>query len=165
MFIWPTSLVKICLDILIKPITDIGNLSIETNAFPHEFKEAHVKPLLKKSSLPKNHLKNYRPVSNLNFISKILGKVVASRLQSHINKNDLANPLQSAYSKFHSTESALLKVQNDIALSMDKGEVTALTLLDVSAAFDTIDHTTLTKRLSNWYGITGTRLVLVLLKR
>ena len=151
----PTSLLKICLDILIKPITDIVNLSIETNTFPQKFREAHVKPLLKKSSLPKNDLKNYRPVSNLNFISKILEKVVASRLQSHINKNDLANPLQSAYRKFHSTESALLKVQNDIALSMDKGEVTALTLLDLSAAFDTIDHTTLTKRLSNWYGITG----------
>ena len=80
-------------------------------------------------------------------------KVVANRLQSHINKNDLANPLQSAYRQFNSTESALLKVQNDIAMS--KGEVTVLTLLDLSAAFDTIDHTTLTKRLSNWYGITG----------
>ena len=57
--------------------------------------------------------------------------------------------------KHHSTESALLKVHNDIIISMNKGEVTALTLLDLSAAFDTIDHATLTDRLSDWYGISG----------
>ena len=151
----PTSLLKDCLDILIKPITDIINLSIKTSTFPEKFKEAHVKPLLKKSSLSKNDLKNYRPVSNLNFISKILEKIVASRLQSHISNNGLANPMQSAYRKNHSTESALLRVQNDITIKMDKGEVTALILLDLSAAFDTIDHFTLTDRLSNWYGISG----------
>ena len=100
-------------------------------------------------------MKNYRPVSNLSFISKILEKIVANRLQAHIKNNHLSNPLQSAYRKHHSTESALLKVHNDINISMDKGEVTALTLLDLSAAFDTIDHATLTDRLSDWYGISG----------
>ena len=100
-------------------------------------------------------LNNYRPVSNLSFISKILGKIVANRLQAHIKNNHLCNLLQSAYRKHHSTESALLKVHNDIIISMDKGEVTTLTLLDLSAAFDTIDHATLTDRLSDWYGISG----------
>ena len=95
------------------------------------FKEAHVRPLLKKTSLPKNELKNYRPVSNLSFISKILEKIVANRRQAHRKNNHLSNPLQSAYRKHHSTESALLKVHNDIIISMDKGEVTALTLLDL----------------------------------
>ena len=76
-------------------------------------------------------------------------------MQAHIKNNHLSNPLQSAYRKHHSTESALLKVRNDIIISMYKGEVTALTLLDVSAAFDTIDHVTLTDRLSDWYGISG----------
>ena len=116
---------------------------METSTFPQNFKEAHVRPLLKKTSLPKNELKKYRPVSNLSFISKILEKIVANRLQAHINNNHLYNPLQS-------TESALLKVHNDIIISMDKGEVTALTLLDLSAAFDTIDHATLTDRLYDW---------------
>ena len=89
-------------------------------------------------------------------ISKILQKVVANRLQTHIKKNNhLSNPLQSAYRKHHSTESALLKVHNDIIISMDQGEVTSLTLLDLSAAFDTIDHATLTNTLSDWYGISG----------
>ena len=151
----PTSVLKNCLDILIIPITDIINISMETSTFPQNFKEAHVRPLLKKTSLHKNELKNYRPVSNLSFISKILEKIVANRLQAHIKNNHLCNPLQSAYMKHHSTESALLKVHNDIIISMDKGEVTALALLDLSAAFDTIDHATLTDRLSDWYGISG----------
>ena len=67
----------------------------------------------------------------------------------------MSNNLQSAYKKFHSTESALLKVENDVLLNMEKGRVTALTLLDLSAAFDTIDHLTLFNRLSSWYGISG----------
>ena len=100
-------------------------------------------------------MKNYRPVSNLGFISKILEKIVANRLQAHIKNNHLSNPLQSPHRKHHSTELALLKVHNDIIISMDKGEVTALTLLDLSAAFDTIDHATLTDRLSDWYGVSG----------
>ena len=150
-----TSMLKNCLDIIITPITDIINISMETSTFLQNFIEAHVRPLLKKTSLPKNELENYRPVSNLSFISKILQKIVANRLQAHIKNNHLCNPLQSAYRKHHSTESALLKVHNDIIISMDKGEVTALTLLDLSAAFDTIDHATLTDRLSDWYGISG----------
>ena len=146
-----TSVLKNCLDILITPITDIINISMETSTFPQNFKEAHVRPLLKKTYLPKNELKNYRPVSDLSFISKILEKIVANRLQAHIKNSHLSNPLQSAYRKHHSTESALLKIHNDTIISMDKGEVTDLTLLDLSAAFDTIDHATLTDRLSDWY--------------
>jgi hypothetical protein len=65
---------------------------------------------------------------------------------------------QSAYKQFHSTETALLKVHNDINLNIDNGKVTALTLLDLSAAFDTIDHNILITCLPNWYGISGTAL-------
>ena len=75
-----------------------------------------------------------------------------------MESNSMSNNLQSAYKKFHSTESALLKVENDVLLNMEKGRVTALTLLDLSAAFDTIDHLTLISRLSSWYGISGTDL-------
>ena len=65
---------------------------------------------------------------------------------------------QSTYKEFHSTETALLKVHNDVTLNIDKGKVTTLTMLDLSAAFDTIDHSILIKRLSLWYGISGTAL-------
>ena len=100
-------------------------------------------------------MKNYRPVSNLSFLSKILEKLVASRLNSHINSSHISNDYQSAYRKFHSTETALLKIHNDILSSMDDGRVTALTLLDLSAAFDTIGHTILLRRLGNWFGVSG----------
>ena len=100
-------------------------------------------------------MKNYRPVSNLSFLSKILEKVVASSLNSHINSSHTSNDYQSAYRKFHSTETALLKIHNDILSSMDDGRVTALTLLDLSAAFDTIDHTILLSRLGNWFWVSG----------
>ena len=78
----PTSVLKNCLHILITPITDIINISMETSTFPQNFKEAHIRPLL--TYLPKNELKDYRPVSNLSFISKILEKIVANRPQAHI---------------------------------------------------------------------------------
>ena len=65
----------------------------------------------------------------MSFISKILEKMVANRLQTHTKHNHISNSLQSAYKKHHSTESALLKVHNDIIISLDKGEVTALTML------------------------------------
>ena len=154
----PTVLLKSCLDTLLKPITDIINASLCSGLFPDDFKHAHVNPLLKKTSLSKEDLNSYIPVSNLSFISKILEKVVAKRLRSHVSSNCLSNVSQSAYKEFHSTETALLKVHNDVTLNIVKGKVTALTLLDLSAAFDTIDHGILIKRLSLWYGISGTAL-------
>ena len=109
-------------------------------------------PYPQKSSLDKEVFKNYRPVSNLNFMSKILERVVAVQLQTHLDEAGLMTAFQSAYRKHHSTESALLNIHNNILLNMAKGSVNALTLLDLSAAFDTIDHTIL-DRLNVYYGI------------
>ena len=97
---------------------------------------------LRRHLLPKEDLNIYIPVSNLSFISKILEKVIASHLRSHISSNCLSDVSQSAYKQFHSTETALSKVHNDITLDIDKGKVLALTLLDLSAA---IDHNILIK--------------------
>ena len=146
----PTSVLRNCVDILVTTITDIIIISMDTSTFP---KKINVRPLLKKH-LFLNELKNHRPVSNLSFITKILEEVVDHRLQAHIKNNHISNPLQSAYRKYHSTESVLLKIHTDsIINSMDKGEVTALTYLDLSVVFNTIDHATLPYRLSDWYGI------------
>ena len=94
-------------------------------------------------------------MSNLSFLSKIIEKVMASHLNSHINSSHASNDYQYAYRKFHSTDTALLKIHNDILKSMDDGRITALTLLDLSAAFYTTDHTILLKRLGNWFGVSG----------
>ena len=139
---WPTFLVLDYLDIPITPITSTINAALEQGKCPIFFKQAHVTPILKESFLDKDVFKNYRPVSNLNFISKILEWVVAVQLQTHLDEAGLMTAFQSAYRKHHSTESAL-NIHNDILLNMAKGSVTALTLLDLSAAFDTIDHTIL----------------------
>ena len=111
--------------------------------------------LLKHNFFCKNDLKNYRHISSLSFLSQILKKVVANRLHEHIYKHHLSSDLQSAYERFHSTETALLKIHNDIVDNMDNGKVTALTLLDLSAAFDTIDHLILLQRLHIYVGISG----------
>ena len=77
------------------------------------------------------------------------------QINEHIAQEGISNKNQSAYRFFHSTEMALLKIQNDIATSMDKGAAVGLVLLDLSAAFDTIDHSILFKCLQHWYGIDG----------
>ena len=155
----PMSLVKECADILITPITKIVNYSIKEGSFPNCFKMGHVTPLHKKPSLDRNSLKNYRPVSNLSFISKLIEKVVANQLNEFISHEGLLNVNQSANKSSHSTETALLKIQNDIAFSVDSGKAVALTLLDLSAAFDTIDHSLLYDCLHDWFGLDGTVLL------
>lgn len=155
---WPTFLVKDFLDSLTLPITNIINSSLSQGIFPQAFKRAIVTPLLKKPKLDRNEFKNYRPVSNLNFISKVLERVVSIQLSTHINAHNLGCPVQSAYQPFHSTETALLKIKNDIMINLAKGQATALVLLDLSAAFDTIDHALLLHRLSHWFGIKGSAL-------
>ena len=154
----PTPLFLQFLDDLLPTLTVIINSSLSSGIFPSSLKTAVVKPLLKKQSLDPNNLKNYRPVSNLSFFSKILEKVVLQQLLTYLNDYDLFSPSQSAYRPHHSTETALLKISNDILLALDSGNVSLLTLLDLSAAFDTIDHTILLNRLQYSYGISHTAL-------
>ena len=86
---------------------------------------------------------------------KFLKKSYASRIQSHLSSNSLSSSFQSAYRIFHSTETTLLKIHSDLILAMDRGEVTSLILFNLSAAFDTVDHSILFIRLQNWFGLDG----------
>ena len=101
---------------------------------------AIVRPLLKKHNLDPEELRNYRPVSNLHFISKIIENIVAERLEEHLNSFSLYDPLQSAYRSGHSTETAIVKLSIDIVSNLDRGHCVILASLDLSAAFDTVDH-------------------------
>ena len=154
----PTPLLIEFIDPLLPTITKLMNISLLTGNFPESFKRAVVKPLLKKSSLDQNTLKNYRPVSNLSFLSKVLEKLVLQQLFDYLDAHKLLSPNQSAYRPAHSTETALLKVTNDILTALDNGDISFLTLLDLSAAFDTIDHSLLFKTLYQTYGISNTAL-------
>jgi len=156
----PTSILKSesVLTQVVPYITAIINQSLESGQVPDGFKVAQVTPLLKKEGLDCNILSNYRPVSNLPFVSKVLEKVVAHQLTTHLQLHGLHDSLQSAYRKGHSTETALLKIKADLDSILDKGDGVLLVMLDLSAAFDTLDHEILLRRLEHSVGLKGTAL-------
>ena len=154
----PTSLLKQCSHVLLPTITNIINLSLSTGVFPDQFKSCSVHPNLKKSNLDKEDLSSYRPISHLSFLSKLTERIVKLRLVDYLSSNNLINSFQSAYIKHHSTETTLLSVHDHIIKAISHQQVTCLTLLDLSAAFDTIDHSILLERLSSWFGISSTAL-------
>ena len=151
-----------CLDVLLPVITTVINLSLESSQFPDICKEAIGYPLLKKAGLDTG-FSNLHLISNLSFISKLTERAVFKQLNDHMLLNDLYPILQSAYRRYHSTEPALLKVTNDILLDMNSQCVSLLVLLDLSAAFDTIDHTILLKCLQTNLGIGGTAVMVCFL--
>ena len=151
----PTSIIKSCLHVFAPVITDAVISSLSSGCVPCSLKTAVISPLLKKPNLDRDILNHYRPISNLPFLAKVLEKVVSSCLVSHMRSNGLYETYQSAYRAYHSTETCLVKVQNDILCAMDRHELTVLLLLDLSAAFSTVDHEILLQRLSIRLGITG----------
>ena len=125
----------------------IVNFSLYTSNFPTIFKHALVTPLLKKSNLDCSNLSNYRPISKLPMLSKIIEKVVSKQIREYLMINDLYDDFQNAYRPGHSTETTLIKLTNDIIGYLDDSEHAQLLLLDLSAAFDSLDHNILISRL------------------
>ncbi len=154
----PSKLLKGVLPEVIDPLLAIINLSLSLGHVPKTFKLAVMKPLIKKPQLDPKDLDNYRPISNLPFLSKILEKVVSSQLYSFLEKNDICEDFQSGFRPYHSTETALIRVTNDLLLSSNRGCIALLVLLDLSATFDTIDNNILLNRLENFVGISGSAL-------
>ena len=147
----PSRLVSECSSLL-PVLTKIINSSLQNGHFPKTWKDAMVFPLLKKIGVD-FALDNLRPVSNLKFVSKLTEMAACNQVHSHVSANNLYPSLQSSYRKGHSTETALLKIVNDILLNMNKQHVTLLVLLDLSAAFNTVDHDILIQRLTTKFGI------------
>ena len=151
----PTRLLKDSVDIIAPYIVELFNRSLSTGSVPMDFKAAYITPLLKKANLDPDDVRSYRPISNLSVMSKLLERLVAQQLVNYLNIAKLLPELQSAYRARHSTETAVLKVLMDILRAVDAGDLAALALLDLSAAFDTVDHATLLRRLDVSYGIRG----------
>ena len=150
----PTLLVKAC-HLTISPIiTDIVNASFKSGLVPTSLKTASAYPLLKKPGLDPDDFSNLRLISNLPFLGKILERAVADQLREHMTHNQLLEKFQSGFRAHHSTETALIKVTNDLLRAADAGLVSILVLLDLSAAFDTLSHSILLNRLSTHLGFT-----------
>ena len=152
--IMPTARFKEILGTILPSITHIVNKSLDQGEFYTSWKEALVKPLVKKKILG-TAMTNYRPVSNLQFISKIVEKVTLDQFTQHCDRNSLLPNYQSAYRQFHSCETSLVKLVNDILWAMEKQLVTVVVILDLSAAFDTVDHDLLLEVLEKRFGIAG----------
>ena len=150
----PTQIVVACLDVLLPALTRMINPSLESGCFPESCKHADVHPRLKK---PKSEatFPNLRPISNLTFVSKLAERVVFNQTHNHITLNCLYPKAQSSYREFHSTETALLRIKNDILMNMKKQHLTLFVLLDFSATFDTVDHVILLNRLNSNFCISG----------
>ena len=155
----PTCLLKKCSSTLVPVLTAIINRSLSDGSVPNCLKEAVVVPALKKPHLDCENYANYRPISILSTaVSKLLERAVAQRIDQHCFANGLYTKFQSAYRAHHSTETALMRVQNDILQAVDRKGGAILVLLDLSAAFDTIDHGLLLDHLQSDFGIEGTAL-------
>ena len=154
----PRDLLKEVIHELSLILMDLINTSLQQGTFRMEFKKALLRPLLKKATLDFMIKKNFRPVSNLAFSGKLIECIVTDQIISHIDQYNLMEEKQSAYRKFYSTETALLKVKTNIIKAMDNQEITCLVLLDLLAAFETVDHTILLNRLETTFGIRDTAL-------
>ena len=143
-------------------VTAIINSSLTKGVVPASFKHAIVQPMLKKPQLDPEMCRDYQPISKLPFISKLLEKVFFSQLQFYLNSFNILDKYleQSGFRLLHSTESALLRVTNDILLALDSGSCVVLVLLVLSTAFDTIDHNILLEWLEYMVGVRGTVLKL-----
>ena len=152
----PSNILKSSIDVFVPIWTELVNISL-TQGNMDCLKGAILLPLIKDLDelMDKDNFKNYRPVSNLLFVSKLIERVVSIRLNKHMDDNNLHSEVQYGYRKGHSTETLLLKIVNDLLNNCDKQMPSILMLLDLSAAFDTVDQSKLLSILHNDIGLEG----------
>ncbi len=145
----PSHLLQAISPALLPALTHIINTSLLTGIFPTAFKQARVTPLLKKPTLNTSLLENYRPVSLLLFIAKTLERVVFNQVSLFLSQNNKLDAKQSGFRSGHSTETALLSVTEALRIAKADSKSSVLILLDLSAAFDTVNHQILLSTLSS----------------
>jgi len=141
-----------------QPLTFIINLSIDSGIFPNKLKLAKVIPIYKKES--ENLLENYRPISILPTISKVFEKALFNQIHQHFKDNQLYFSNQYGFRESHSTEQAVLEIVDRVTLEMNEGNTPLNIYIDLSKAFDTIDHSILLQKLQ-YYGLNGASLSLI----
>ena len=154
----PLSYLKDNLQMFIPALKQIVNLSLQSGVFPDGLKHGRISPIAKSRGCDTELYKNFRPVTTLMFLSKLLEKAASTQLISYLDNETLIPQYQSAYLKSHSCETALFKFSNDVQQMLSDGKMVILVQLDLSAAFDTVDHSILLHLLKHKFGITGTAL-------
>ena len=154
----PIWLVKDTINQLLPIVSHIVVTSLQSSVMPEKYKTSYMSPILKKTGLNPESLLSYRPISNLPFIYKVIERVVAKQLTVYLQENDLHDHFQAAYLQNHSTGTALIMVQNDLLCAVDSDCVVVLVMLDLTSAFETIDHAILLRRLFHKFWVTGAAL-------
>ena len=142
----PAKFLKEGAPVLASPITDLVNLSISLSLFPDDCKIAKLKPLYKKEA--KTKPKNYRPISLLPLLSKIIERIIHNQTQEFLDKNNILYKYQSGFRKHHSTDTCLSYLTDKVKIGFEKGLLTGMVLIDLQKAFDTIDHSILLEKMS-----------------
>ena len=153
----PTSLLKEILPELAPTLARITNISLQHGVFADSWKVAIIRPLLKKAGLDLI-ASNYRPVSNLAFLSKLIEKAVLEQFMEYCNAHALLPDYQSAYKANYSCETSVTHVSNDILWAMEQQEISSMCLCNLSVAFDTVDHQVLLQVLLTRFGVDHTAL-------
>ena len=148
-------MLKLASDVLLTSLLQMINISLHTGVFSNVLKEARVFPIHKGG--PSKDPSNYRPISILPTVSKVIEKHVTKHLFAYLNKYKLLHEAQSGFRKHHSCQTALTKLINDWLSHIDKGNIVGAIFFDLKKAFDVVDHEMLLQKLA-LYGVRGTSL-------
>ena len=153
----PTKLLKISAILIVEPMTKLFNKSLQQGIFPNSWKTANIKPIFKNKGSP-SHPNNYRPISLLCCMSKILEKIVFKYIYNHLSEHQLLTEKQSGYRPGHSTQLQLTYLTHNIYEALDSGHEFTAIFLDISKYFDKIWHDGLLDKCKTDFGLTGTLL-------